>query len=167
MTNADTEALAAREDAQLREVIRAADARNEAESAAMRRDFQRFLDEEKALRARHQAEREELQVLSYRDTAVAQAVSSQAIAPQFASFINGTTREQVDAQLAQARESTQEILNEVAGARPQVDVPTEQPVVDRGLPAGLSAEQAANMTFQDWARVRGQFIGSGDAGLFS
>jgi hypothetical protein len=169
--------------AELRAALLAEDERHQAEAAAMRRDLQRFVYEEKALRERQQAEREALKVLSYRDAAVAQAVSNQTIAPQLASFVNGTTREQVDAALEQARRATEEILVEVAGARPQVEqprdettgryVPAEQPVADRGLPAGISdaelrAAQNGSLDMRTYLQMRERLhVGQRDAGLFA
>ena len=190
MTNAqaDAEAQAAREDAQLREFIAAADARNQAESDEQRRQINALLAEEKTLRARQQAERDALQVLSYLDQAVAAAVSAKEIAPQFVRFINGTTREQVDAQLAQARESTEEILAEVAGvagARPQVEQPRDaqtgryvsteqqQPVADQRLPQGITdaelrAAQNGTLDMSTYLQLRQRLhVGQSDAGLFA
>lgn len=180
----DADALAAiekaarREDALIQARLDEQQERFDAEASALHHEVELAIAEEKDQRAQQQLEAEAIRLQDYRDQVVTAAVSSQAIAPQFARFIGGTSKQEIDAAIEQAKASTAEILDEIAGARPdaasahlrdaQGRFIAEQPVAERGLPTGLSAEQAKNMTLQDWARVRGQYINNTtDRGLFS
>ncbi len=55
---------------------------------------------------------------TYRQTTVAAAVSSEEMAPQFAAMITGSSKEEIDAKVEQAKAATAEILAEVAGQQP-------------------------------------------------
>lgn len=66
-------------------------------------------------RAQLKLEREALELQNYIATEVARAVKDKEMAPQFVDFINGTSKEQVDAQIEVAKAKTAEILSEVTG----------------------------------------------------
>jgi hypothetical protein len=70
-------------------------------------------------KAQLKLEREVLELANYATTQVSKALNEKTIAPQFARFINGTTKEVIDQQIEEAKEATAEILAEVAGQQAQ------------------------------------------------
>jgi hypothetical protein len=88
-----------------------------AQEAATAQRFEQLLAEERNQRAADRLEAE-VQVLdNYRAQVVAAAVSSKSVAPQLIDFIQGTSKDEIDASAALAVQKTNEILAEVAGRR--------------------------------------------------
>jgi hypothetical protein len=86
-------------------------------------------DAERALSAK---ERQYNDLVDYRNTSLQNNVAD--IAPQFHGFIKGDSKEEIDTAIAQAKEATQSIANEVAEARQQ------QMAQQRGVaPTGYTA----------------------------
>jgi hypothetical protein len=173
-------AQAAEEDRPIRIMLAEQDANWEAQHAANAQRTERLLSEERRQLATDRLERQAQELETYRHQAITAALSAKTLAPQVADMIptDLATREQVDAAVQLGIDKTAEILAEVAGQRegelpvqargPNGQfIPAPQPIPgDRGLPAGMSAEQAENMTLEDWARVRGQYMRTTDRGLF-
>lgn len=151
-----------------------------------RRANREFLLAAKQELARDRLEAQAADLDAYRQQTVAHATSSKTIAPQFVPFIMGTSREEIDAQIEQAKASTAEIAAEITGQiHPQGDVhlqardaatglyiPAEQPA-NGYLPSGMTVEEIAaaangslDMTMYTRMRDRLGFANS-DAGLFS
>jgi hypothetical protein len=150
--------------------------RIEAGQAEQSRQLEAMLAEERSARAQEKLEAEALALVNYRERMVRQAVATQSIAPQFVDFIRGTSKEEIDAAVEHAKAATAEILEEVAGQgapTEQFTRTTQQPMPrDRGLPAGLSAEeiqkaQDGTLSLQDYAALRSRLgLGKQDNGLF-
>lgn len=168
--------------------------RNEFQSTLREKETewnQRF-EAERQERERLQAERDkERQFNSLREYALAQVEANKDnIAPQFLRFIEGNTEAEIDAKIAQAVESTNEIAAEMQQAFQQQQDPqvqqqqqqqqTQQPPVGTratGLPGSfdptqqrqLTAEDIANMPMGEYAKYRQQ-VGIGgqsqERGLF-
>ena len=119
-------------------------------------------------------EREALQLQNYITTAVGQAVRDHTIAPQFVRFINGTSREQVDQQIADAVTATEEILAEVAGQQappPQRGVSTASGPSSMGTNTEVTTEPLdyTKLSLKDYIeKVRPNLqIDQRDSGIFS
>ena len=106
-------------DLSAKELMSIREAEWEKQREADRSQLEKQLASMRAERAQEQAqltlERQALQLQNYITTTVGKAVADKVIAPQFVRFINGTSQEQVDAQIADAITATEEILSEVAG----------------------------------------------------
>lgn len=157
----------AAEDAATRVLLAEVEARFEARERHDRQRAHQLLAEERSARARERLEREALQLQTYRDVAIAQAVSAKNVAPQFVPFITGSSKAEIDASIAQAKAATAEILVEVSGQAPAAGQPRDELgryVVQEHSNPPMDLE---NISLEDWAKVRGQFISStSDRGIF-
>ena len=141
------------------------------------------LEQERSECAQERLEAEATKLETYRQTTVAAAVSSEEMAPQFAAMITGSSKEEIDAKVEQAKAATAEILAEVAGQQPgqtaeqdEQDqfIPAPQSAVpdDQYLPPGLTPEeqQAAedgSLSLRDYAALRSRLRLAGrDVGIF-
>lgn len=132
-------------------------------------------------RAQEQAqtalERSVLQLQNYITTKVGQAVSDHLIAPQFVRFINGTSQEQVDGQIADAITATEEILAEVAGQQQSTAPPVRSGVSTASGPSSMGSNTEVTSEPLDYTKlslkdyiekVRPSLqIDQRDAGIFS
>jgi hypothetical protein len=149
---------AAREEALTRAFLLEQEERHQAESAAMRQQFEQALAEERNLRAQQRLEAQAEALELYRQQAIAQATSAKTLAPQFVPFITGSSKEEIDAKIAQAKASTAEILTEVTPA----EQPAAQPRHELGRfasapqPQELTAEQIKAMPWEEYAALRQQ-----------
>lgn len=95
--------------------------------------FQSLHNEREAEKAALAKERAYNELVDYRNSRLSELSSE--IAPQFHSFINGNTKEEIEAAIVQAQQATQSIFNEVQQA--QAATSSSQP---RGVaPTGYSA----------------------------
>lgn len=92
-------------------------------------------------KAQLKLEREVLDLQNYATTAVSKALNEKTIAPQFARFINGTSKEVIDQQIVDAMEATAEIVAEVAGQQAAV-----QPAPRRGVSVNNGPSSIGSMT---------------------
>lgn len=176
----------AAEDAELRARIAELDARWEAREEQDRQRTQQLLTEERYQREQERAqlalEREPLQLQNYITTRVNQELKDKRIAPQFVDFINGTSKEQVEAQIELAQAKTAEILAEVGQMNSQQAdrprdtrtgrfIPAEpaDPYLPRGITADeLTKAQNRSLSMEDYARMRDRLgLGRHDAGIFN
>lgn len=85
-------------------------------------------------------EREALELANYATTQVSKALNDKTIAPQFARFINGTSKDVIDAQIVDAMEATAEIVAEVAGQQ------AAQPAPRRGVGTNSGPSSIGSVT---------------------
>jgi hypothetical protein len=178
----DRQASALAREAEQRMALFEFDARQEARAELDRRDRQRILAEAQQELARDRLEAEAEGLENYRATAVAQAVSSKSVAPQFVPFIDGTSREQIDASIERARAATAEIAAEISGqttTTPAAERPRDvtgrfiaEPPGDQYLPAGMTADeyakaQSGSLDMTTYVAMRDRLgLGHRDAGIF-
>lgn len=158
---ADADALAAIEDAEVRAQLAELDARMEVRQEQDRQHAQRLLDQSRQQLAADRLEAQAEALETYRQRAIAQAARS--IAPQFVPFITGSSREEIDAAIDQAKAATAEILAEVATSPGQ-----QRDELGRFASAEQQEADAIDLehiSLEDWARVRGQFIRTSDRGI--
>jgi len=178
--NDETEA----EDRLIRVMLAEQEANWEAQHTAYTERMKQKLAEERQQLAQDRLERQAEQLAVYRQQAIAAAVASKEIAPQFVEFITGTSHEEIDAAVDLAKAKTLEILAELAGQQ-QSEGPlaayqaasnelqyAEEQARERGLPQGLTAEerQAAedgSLSLRDYAALRSRLgIAGRDVGIF-
>lgn len=118
-------------------------------------------------------ERSYQELVSYRNTALSTAGDE--IAPQFHDFIQGETREQIDAGIARAKAATESMMQQIVEAQRQ-QVSQMRGVSTAGYSAfspqdanqgarQLSAADIQNMSLSDYAKIRAQTgAGRSDAG---
>lgn len=159
--SSETEA-AVQEERLLRIMLADQEERFQAQSDAQRQRVEALMAEERSQLAQDRLERQAQVRETYRQTVIAQAVSSKLIAPQFVPFITGSSKEEIDAKVEQAKLATAEILAEVAGQ--QDAQPSSAPQV---VP-GDQGEQIdwEHLSLEDWARVRGRYVNTTARGLF-
>jgi hypothetical protein len=169
------------EDAATRVLLAEVEARFEAREQHDRQRAQQLLAAERSELAHERLEAQAEALATYRATVVAQVQSSKQVAPQFLEFIDGTSREAIDNAAHLAALKTAEIMAEVAGQRQGSEQPRDeqgrfaqqQPIGERGLPAGLTADEMAKVeagtySLEDHARMRDRVgLGHRDAGLFN
>jgi hypothetical protein len=174
--SSETEA-AGQEERLLRAMLADQEERFEVQSAVERQRVEALLAEERSQLAQERLERRAQVRETYRQTVIAQAVSSKEIAP--VRVVHHRLVQGGDRRLGRAAKvATAEILAEVAGqqsggeAAVQQDDPA-QPPGDQYLPRGLTAaeQQAAedgSLSMQDYARLRQRLgLGHRDAGIFN
>lgn len=147
-------------------------------------EFQKQIDELAAAGAREKQERENdralfarereyQEVLNYRETAIRAAADD--IEPRFFDYIQGTTKEEVDASVAQAVQKTAEMFAEISQA--QTTARSQMPGVRPGPPAigqldapqgdqELTPEQIKAMPFSEFAKFRQGRIPQSGTGIF-
>ncbi len=168
---ADAAALAALEEAEARAQLVAFDARMEIRQQEERQRNQELLNEVQQLRARDRLEAQAEALATYRATVVAQAQASKQVAPQFLEFIDGSSREAIDRAAELAAQKTAEIMAEVAGQQ-QGGEPTVQARDERTgrflpqQPVPQPQVDLENISLEEWAKIRSQFIRTSDRGLF-
>jgi hypothetical protein len=162
MTDAEHEEL------ELRGLLAEADARHEVRAELDRRDRERILADAKWELAQDKLDAEIAELDIYRAEVRVRVAGAKTVAPQLIEFIDGSTRAEIDRTAALAVQKTSEILAEIAGQQQG-----EQAVQARDERTGafIPAERAGqidltNISFEDWAKVRGQFIKQTDRGLF-
>jgi colicin import membrane protein len=109
--------LSAKERLELREAEW--ERQREADRNELQEQLAQMRREREQEKAQLKLEREVLELANYATTEVSRALNEKTIAPQFARFINGTTKEIIDRQIEEAKEATAEILAEVAGQQAQ------------------------------------------------
>jgi len=121
--------------------------------------LQQERDNERALAAK---EREYNDLVDYRNAQL--QANANDIAPQFHNFIAGSTKEQIDSAIAQAKAATQSIFDEVAAARQQ-QTPQQRGVSTTGYTAlgpldgqmgqkTYTPEDINNMSMAEYAEFR-------------
>jgi hypothetical protein len=169
----DAKALEAFEDAEVRALLAEQEARMEIRQEQDRQRAERLLAEARQQLAADRLEAEAGALALYREQAIAQA--AEGVAPQFAPFIIGSTREEIDAAIERAKVATAEILTELAGTgQPATSsvASTQRDELGRFIPGEQQpAEQSAeidweHLSLEDWAKVRGQYIHNTDRRLF-
>lgn len=159
---------------------------------AMEQEWQTKLEEERQARESAEALRlKEQEFNDVREYARAQyEANKDDIAPQLAAWIGGNSREEVDASIARAKETTAAIVTDLSQTQQQVqqvDPATGQPIVQQPVPPVLPAlpgtrptagpagqdpaqqyqqltkEQIANMPMEQYAQLRGR-LGIGGQG---
>lgn len=133
---------------------------------AEKAEFKRQMDAERAFNAR---ERELFQLQDYTRQVVTAALQNNQLAEDFVDYINGNTKEEIDASLAKAIEKTANIVASMTGQNPN-------PVPQQGRPTGVSptgfgpsgpldnltgqrqytAEQINAMSMEEFAKFREQ-----------
>lgn len=83
--------------------------------------FQAIYDEREAEKAKFAKEREYNELVEYRNGRLTELAND--IAPQFHGFINGNSKEEIDAAIAKAQQATQSIFEQVQGAQTQTATP--------------------------------------------
>lgn len=140
---------------------------------------QRFADME-AERARERAllekEREYNDLNAYRNSRVQAEVDARNIVPQFAVFIGGNTREEVETAIDLAKIKTEELVTEINAAQstppptprptlpmsgmPAVDMPGGGGILGQGEQITITPEEIRNMSMAEFAEHRNQLLGA-------
>lgn len=118
-------------------------------------------------------ERSYQELVSYRNSALSTAGDE--IAPQFHDFIQGETREQIDAGIARAKAATESMMQQIVEAQRQqvsqmrgvstAGYSTFGPMDTNQGARQLTAAEIQNMSLQDYAKIRSQTgAGRSDAG---
>lgn len=121
-----------------------------------RNELSRQLEEMRREREQEKAalklEREALELANYATTAVSDALNKKLIAPQFARFINGTSREVIDAQIQDAIDATAEIVEEVAGQQAAQPAPRRGVSVNNG-PSSIGSVSEVQEEALDYTKL--------------
>jgi hypothetical protein len=143
---------AAREDAEMRMRIFELDERMEARREQDRRDHRQLVADIRQRFAQDHLDAAAEELGEYRVRAVREALRSGDVAPQFGSFITGSSKEEIDAAVERARAATAEILAELSGQsrttafqQAATDAATRGPGREADMQQRLTAAQQATV----------------------
>lgn len=125
--------------------------------------------------AAHALERQALELQGYIQSRVAQEIGDKNIAPQLAKFVNGTTKEEVEASIEQVKNTTLQIAQDLAAEQQQTRQQTPGVSTNTGpssmgsVPEMDDGVDYTKLSMKDYLeKVRpGLGIGQGGQGLFS
>jgi hypothetical protein len=141
--------LTAKERLDLREAEWAA--QREADRNEMQAELAQIRREREQEKAKMSLERQEMALKDYIRSRVAQELKDETIAPQFVKFITGFSEEEVDASIEMAKESTAEILADIAG---QQTAATQRRGVSTATgPSSMGSVSEVESEEPDWTKV--------------